>query len=223
MANGKFIAYYRVSTEKQGRSGLGLDAQKSAVMQFLNGGSWQLVGSYIEIESGKKADRPELTKALMACRLQGATLIVAKLDRLSRSVSFISALMDSNVEFRACDMPEANKLVLHIMASMAQHEREMISARTKVALQAAKARGQRLGNPNLEAPEGVHVLGTQAIKEKANKDADDRLPVIRAIQAEGITSARGIAAELTRRGIQTSRGSTTWQAVQVQRILDRTE
>jgi DNA invertase Pin-like site-specific DNA recombinase len=221
MASGKFIAYLRVSTERQGRSGLGLDAQQAAITQFLNGGSWQLVGTYVEVESGRKDDRPQLAAALMACRLQGATLIVAKLDRLSRSVSFISTLMESNVEFRACDMPEANKLVLHIMASMAQHEREMISARTKAALAQAKLRGVKLGNPNLKAPKDVHVLGVAAIKLKADKDAADRLPIIKSIMAEGITSLRGIAAELTRRGIQTPRGSTTWQSVQVQRLIDR--
>jgi DNA invertase Pin-like site-specific DNA recombinase len=223
MANGKFVSYLRVSTERQGRSGLGLDAQKTAVMQFLNGGSWQLVGSFVEIESGKKSDRPELAKALMACKLQGATLVVAKLDRLSRSVSFISALMDSGVEFAACDMPQASRFTIHILAAVAEHERQAISSRTKAALAQAKLRGAKLGNPNLQAPEGVHALGTQAIKQKADKDAGDRLPVIRSIQAEGITSARGIAAELTRRGIQTSRGSTKWQATQVARILDRAE
>ncbi|AWK87650.1 recombinase family protein [Azospirillum thermophilum] len=218
MSTGRFIAYYRVSTEKQGRSGLGLDAQKLAVLQYLNGGA--LIGEFVEVESGKKADRPELAKALTACRLQGATLIVAKLDRLSRSVSFISSLIDANVDFRAVDMPEANRLVLHIMAAMAQHEREMIAQRTRAALQQAKAQGRRLGNPNLRAPAGVHALGTAAIKNRADRDAADRVEIIRAIQAEGFTSMNAIAGELNRRGITTPRGGR-WQATTVSRVLSR--
>lgn len=219
MSTGRFIAYYRVSTEKQGRSGLGLDAQKQAVLQYLSGGS--LIGEFVEVESGKRADRPELAKALIACRLQGATLIVAKLDRLSRSVSFISSLIDANVDFRAVDMPEANRLVLHIMAAMAQHEREMIAQRTRAALQQAKAQGKRLGNPNLRAPAGVHALGTAAIKNRADRDAADRVEIIRAIQAEGIhQSMNAIAGELNRRGITTPRGGK-WQATTVSRVLAR--
>lgn len=220
MATGRFIAYYRVSTAQQGRSGLGLEAQQAAVHAYVNGGARRLVGTFTEVESGKKADRPELAKALAACRLQGATLIVAKLDRLSRSVSFISALIDANVDFQAVDMPEANKLVLHILASMAQHEREMISARTKAALAQAKARGVRLGNPNLKAPAGVHAIGTAAIKEKAHADAAERIDIIRSIQAGGVASLNAIAAELNLRGITTPRGGQ-WQATTVRRVLDR--
>ncbi|CAO3350662.1 recombinase family protein [Azospirillum melinis] len=219
MVTGQFIAYYRVSTEKQGRSGLGLDAQKQAVLQYLNGGA--LIGEFVEVESGKRNDRPELAKALTACRLQGATLIVAKLDRLSRSVSFISALMESAVEFVACDMPTANRFTIHILAAVAEHERQMISARTRVALAAAKQRGKRLGNSNLQAPAGVHAIGTAAIKEKADRDAADRVEIIRAIQAEGIhQSMNAIAGELNRRGITTPRGGR-WQATTVSRVLAR--
>ena len=141
MAKGKFVAYYRVSTEKQGISGLGLEAQRTAVTDFLNGGRWKLVGEFKEVESGKKNDRPALAKALAACRVHGATLIIAKLDRLARNVAFISNLMEAGVEFTAVDFPQANRLTVHILAAVAEHEAAMISARTKAALAAAKAHG----------------------------------------------------------------------------------
>src|ERR687883_224153 len=148
MAQGKFVAYYRVSTERQGRSGLGLEAQQEAVRNYLNGGSWHLVAEVIEVESGKRSERPKLQEALRFCRMHGATLIIAKLDRLARNVAFVSNLMESGVEFTAGGFPTANRLTIHILAAVAEHEREMISARTKAALAAAKARGTRLGNPN---------------------------------------------------------------------------
>ncbi|MFN9545185.1 MAG: recombinase family protein, partial [Alphaproteobacteria bacterium] len=137
MAQGKFIAYLRVSTDKQGKSGLGLEAQREAVMRYLNGGSWDLVNEFVEVESGKRDERPQLAAALAACRRHKATLVIAKLDRLSRRVSFISAVMDSGVDFIAVDQPHATRLTLHILAAVAEHEREMISARTKAALAAA--------------------------------------------------------------------------------------
>ena len=145
---GKFVAYFRVSTDKQGKSGLGLDAQRHAVQQYLNGGTWSLIGEFTEIESGKRNERPELAKALAACKRQKAKLVIAKLDRLSRNLAFIATLMDSGVEFIAVDNPHANKLTVHILAAVAQHEREVIAQRTKDALQAAKARGVVLGNPS---------------------------------------------------------------------------
>src|SRR3954453_2415545 len=145
MAQGKFVAYYRVSTERQGRSGLGLEAQQEAVRAYLNGGSWRLVAEVIEVESGKRADRPKLAEALRLCRMHGAMLIIAKLDRLARNVAFVSNLMDSGVEFTAVDFPQANRLTAHILAADAAHEPKSISERTKVALAAAKARGVRLG------------------------------------------------------------------------------
>ena len=145
MANGKFIAYYRVSTQKQGRSGLGLEAQQRAVREHLNGGRWQLLAELVEVESGKRNDRPKLAEALALCRMHRAKLLVAKLDRLARNVAFISALMESGVEFEAVDMPQANRLTVHILAAMAEHEAAAISARTKAALSAAKARGVQLG------------------------------------------------------------------------------
>jgi DNA invertase Pin-like site-specific DNA recombinase len=148
---GKFIAYFRVSTDKQGKSGLGLEAQREAVLAFLNGGKWALVAEFVEIESGKRNDRPQLSTALLACKKHKAKLVIAKLDGLSRNLAFIATLMDSGVEFVAVDNPHANKLTVHILAAVAQHEREMIAQRTRDALQEAKARGAKLGNPNLAA------------------------------------------------------------------------
>src|ERR1700734_4365543 len=139
--DGKFVAYYRVSTAKQGASGLGLEAQQESVRSYLNGGRWKMVDEVTEIESGKRNDRPALAQALSLCRLHKATLIIAKLDRLARNLNFISNLMESAVEFTAVDFPQANRLSIHILAAVAEHEAAMISARTKSALQAARARG----------------------------------------------------------------------------------
>jgi len=222
MASGKFVAYYRVSTGRQGRSGLGLEAQQAAVTAWLNGGAWVLVGSFTEVESGKRADRPELMKALALCRATGAVLIVARLDRLSRSVSFISTLMESGVEFRAVDMPEASRVVLHIMSAMAQHEREMIAARTKAALAQAKQRGVKLGTPaNLSNREGGTSRSAEVRAAAANARAADLAPLVADIQASGVTSAKGIAHALTARSIPTPAGKATWTHVQVKHLLAR--
>jgi DNA invertase Pin-like site-specific DNA recombinase len=145
MAEGTFVAYYRVSTEKQGRSGLGLDAQRKAVDDYLNGGKWDLAAEFTEIESGKNSDRPALAKALQACRVYGARLVIAKLDRLSRDAHFLLGLEKAGVDFVAADMPHANRLTVGIMAMVADEERRMISARTKAALAEAKKRGKKLG------------------------------------------------------------------------------
>lgn len=214
---GRFIAYYRVSTDRQGKSGLGLDAQKKAVDDYLNGGPWQLVGEFTEIESGKRSDRPELEKALDVCRRQKAKLVIAKLDRLSRNLAFIATLMESSVEFVAVDNPHASKLTVHILAAVAQHEREMISERTKAALQAAKARGKRLGNPKLSK---AAARGTAAGKAAANQFAANVLPVIRDIEASGVISHNAIAAKLNERRVKTARGGR-WSHVQVGMILAR--
>jgi DNA invertase Pin-like site-specific DNA recombinase len=147
MTVGRFVAYYRVSTDKQGRSGLGLEAQREAVQRYLNGGTWTLAAEVTEVESGKWNDRPELDRALGLCRLYGATLVVAKLDRLARNVAFISKLMESGVDFVAADFPQANRLTVHILAAVAEHEAAMISQRTRAALAATRARGIKLGNP----------------------------------------------------------------------------
>lgn len=163
---GKFVAYFRVSTDRQGRSGLGLAAQRKSVHEYLDGGRWELVAEFTEVESGKRSDRPELERALAACKKYKAKLVIAKLDRLSRNLAFIATLMDSGVEFIAVDNPHANKLTIHILAAVAQHEREIISARTSAALHAAKARGKRLGNPNLSE---ARKQAARSRKETANR------------------------------------------------------
>jgi DNA invertase Pin-like site-specific DNA recombinase len=214
----RFIAYYRVSTDKQGQSGLGLDAQRKAVMDFLNGGQWELVAEFTEIESGKRADRPELARALEACRRHKARLVIAKLDRLSRNVAFIATVMESGAEFVAVDNPHANKLTVHILAAVAQHEREMISERTKAALQAAKARGKHLGNPRIA---DAAAMGRAALKLANDQFAANVFPVIRELQAAGVTSANAVAAKLNERKVATRRGGR-WTHVQVRSILERT-
>jgi DNA invertase Pin-like site-specific DNA recombinase len=179
---GRFVAYYRVSTDRQGKSGLGLDAQRKSVMDYLNGGSWELVAELVEVESGKHSERPKLAAALDACRKHKAKLVIAKLDRLSRNLAFIATLMKSGVEFIAVDNPHANKLTVHIPAAVAQHEREMISEPTKAALQAAKRRGVKLGNPRLaEAAQRA----VESLKATADQFAANVLPVIREIQSGG--------------------------------------
>ena len=215
---GRFVAYYRVSTRWQGRSRLGgLEAQRTAVMDYLNGGSWELVGEFTEIESGKHSDRPELAKALTACRKQHAHLVIAKLDRLSRNLAFIANLMESAVEFVAIDNPTANKSTLHVLAAVAQHEREMISDRTKAALAAAKARGKKLGGPD---PRGAVQRMAEARKARADEFARNVLPLIRAVQAMGFTKNAAIAAELNARKVPTAWGKE-WTQVQVGRVLTR--
>lgn len=221
MAHGRFIAYYRVSTQKQGASGLGLDAQKEAVGRFLNGGAWELVCEFVEVETGKGADalakRPQLKAALAACRKEGATLIIAKLDRLARNVHFVSGLMESKVKFVACDMPEANELTIHIMAAFAEHEAKRISQRTKEALAVAKSRGVALGRagvanlrPNVEA------------RQKVADDFADRLrPLFNGMKARGL-SQRGMVGELNAIGVRAPKGGS-WQLAQVQRVIKRLE
>src|SRR5271157_5318661 len=162
---GKFVAYFRVSTDRQGKSGLGLEAQRKAVLDYLDGGRWELVAEFTEIESGKRNDRPELVKALAACKKHKAKLVIAKLDRLSRNLAFIATLMDSGVEFIAVDNPHANKLTVHILAAVAQHEREIISARTSAALKAAKAPGT--GGSCIAAPGGGEIAMFDKAAERA--------------------------------------------------------
>lgn len=211
----EYVTYYRVSTDKQGRSGLGLDAQKKAVSDFI--GNIVPLEEFTEIESGKKADRPELLKALALCKKRKARLVIAKLDRLSRNVAFIANLMDSKADFVACDMPEANKLTIHILSAVAEHEREMISQRTKVALQAAKARGVKLGSPN---PEKGSKVGVIQLTKNADRFASNVLPIIREIREVGVTTYRGIAQALNARGIQTARGGE-WHPATVRNITIR--
>jgi DNA invertase Pin-like site-specific DNA recombinase len=223
MANGKFVAYYRVSTKRQGDSSLGLDSQKDAVAKHLNGGSWELAGEFEEVESGKRKDRPELLKALALCRSKGATLIIAKLDRLARNVLFTATLMESSVKFIALDCPDANKLTIHVMAAMAEYEATMISARTKSALAAAKARGVLLGcrTDRIAAYASVGQKASAKTRgEKAAKRNEDLLPVIVALRLKGAVTLRDLAAGLNGGGYLTPKGGQ-WSAVQVQRVLQR--
>jgi DNA invertase Pin-like site-specific DNA recombinase len=221
MATGKFISYLRVSTAKQGASGLGLEAQREAVAVYLNGGRWKLIEEVVEVESGKRSDRPELARALALCRIHGARLLVAKLDRLARNVAFIAALMESGVDFEAVDLPQANKLTIHVMAAMAEYEAGAISARTKAALAVAKARGVKLGGnrgkltPQLAASAAKASGKVRAAK--AQKRNADLLPVIKAARAAGMCTLRAIAAFLNEQGIVAPRGGQ-WHAGSVRRV-----
>jgi DNA invertase Pin-like site-specific DNA recombinase len=190
----RFISYYRVSTAQQGASGLGLEAQREAVARHVAAARGIIVDEFQEIESGKKNDRPQIAAALAACRLRRATLVIAKLDRLARNVFFISSLMESGVDFVACDNPHATRLTIHILAAVAEHEREMISARTKAALAAAKARGVKLGNPNLRP--GDRWAGRRARQARtahADAHASDVLPYIEAARKAGCASLGALA------------------------------
>lgn len=225
MAQGTFVAYYRVSTARQGRSGLGLDAQRRAVTDFLNGGSWELQAEFLEVESGKADDRPQLEQALATCELSGATLVVAKLDRLSRNLAFLAKLQESGARFVAADMPEANELTIHIMAAVAQAERKAISTRTKEALAAAKARGVRLGG-NRGNLEDLKKGPSKSAEVRGRLARERALKVRRQIEAisagREARSLRQLAAALNDRGITAPRGGR-WHAAQVKAVLEQTE
>ena len=219
MGQSRFVAYYRVSTAKQGSSGLGLEAQREAVRAYLNGGTWRLVGEAVEVESGKRSDRPKLADALRLCRLHGATLVIAKLDRLARNVAFVSNLMESGVEFTAVDFPQANRLTVHILAAVAEHEAAMVSVRTKAALAAAKARGTKLGGHRGFVPTAAHrEAGRVAQAARAGDRATDLSPILADLQAAGVVSLGGLARALNERGIPTARGGA-WSPMQVSRVL----
>jgi len=213
----KIVSYIRVSTQKQGLSGLGLEAQQQAVNRYLLEQDAELVGEFVEVESGKKTDkqRPQLAAALAACKKHKAVLVVAKLDRLARNVHFISGLMESKVKFVALDMPEANELTLHVMAAFAEHEAKRISERTKAALAIAKERGVKLGTqgafnlrPNLEKR-----------KEESQAFAASLAGQFEGFQLRGLTQ-RQMVDELNRLGIKTARGGE-WTLIQVQRLLKK--
>jgi DNA invertase Pin-like site-specific DNA recombinase len=222
VAEGAYIAYYRVSTDRQGRSGLGLEAQRAAVADHLNGGHWKLVGEFTECESGKRDDRPALALALAACRRHKATLIVAKLDRLSRNLSLIVRLRESKVAFCAADNPHATAFTVNILASVAEWEREQISKRTSDALQAAKARGKQLGlrSPKRADAKQVSALGVAAFRKNADHRAGNLIPVIQAIQASGATTFRAIAEAMNARGVRTARGGE-WHSTSIRNALMR--
>lgn len=219
MAQGKFVAYYRVSTQQQGRSGLGLEAQRTAVTDYLDGGRWTLTREFTEIETGKGSNaldkRPQLRAALALCRKQKATLVIAKLDRLARNVHFVSGLIESGVEFVAADMPQANKVMIQMHAVMSEWERDAISKRTKDALAAAKTRGVKLGKAG---PANLAKVNDRK-HAYAQAHADNLRATLRGLQKQGL-SQREIAAELNRLGIKAPRGGT-WHLPTVQRVLAR--
>jgi DNA invertase Pin-like site-specific DNA recombinase len=221
MSNGKFVTYYRVSTAQQGRSGLGLDAQRATVAAYLNGGAWEVVASFEEVETGKGANaldkRPQLCAALAACKLHGATLVIAKLDRLARNVHFVTGLLETGVDFVAADMPQANKVMIQMHAVMSEWERDQISARTKAALGAAKARGVVLGaaghanlKPNIEQRQ-----------QAADVFAEGLRPMLASFKSSGL-SQRAMVAALNGAGVAATKGKDKgWNLTQVQRVLER--
>lgn len=224
MATGKYVAYFRVSTGKQGRSGLGLEAQKQTVNDRLNGGDWTLVGEFTEVESGRVSHRPELEKALAFCRVMAAKLIVANVSRLTRNPDFMSTLVAADVEVEFCDLPNVDgpvgKFMLRQMLSVAELEAGMIAERTRKALAAAKARGTKLGGDrgNLSADNVQgRVASLKARQDQAARRQSDLAPIIEEIRAGGATTLRAVAAALNERGIPTVRGGR-WSAAQVQRV-----
>ena len=221
MAIGSFVLYFRVSTDRQGASGLGIEAQRAAVAGFLNGGPWKVAAEFVEVESGKNNDRAELAKAIKACRVYGARLLIAKLDRLSRDAHFLLGLEKAGVDFVAADMPNANRLTVGIMAMVAEEERRMISTRTKAALAAAKARGVKLGGyqggPIID--DAGRSRGIETRQARSRERSADLAPAVADLRASGARSLRDIAAGLNDRCIPTARGGQ-WTAVQVKRMLE---
>jgi len=220
----KIVAYTRVSTDKQGRSGLGLEAQRAAIAAYAKTANAVTVAEFQEVESGRINGRPELEKALKLARVTGAKLVIAKLDRMSRNAAFLLKLQDSGVDFTACDMPDANTLTVGIMAVIAQAESQMIADRTRSAMQAAKARGAVFGNPNGAAPLRRAGKGNAATctaqRERANARARDLSDVLEDLANNGFTTLSAQANELNRRGIKTARGGR-WHASTVANLRKR--
>lgn len=215
--NGKVITYLRVSTDRQGRSGLGLEAQREACRVFLHGGPSLLLAEFIEVESGRKSDRPKLREAMAQCRCTGATLLIAKLDRLARDAHFLLGLQKAGVEFIAADMPTANRLTIGIMALVAEEEARAISVRTKAALAAAKARGVKLGGYRAGAPLPDGAASLRVRQAAQQRFAAEVGPIAVTLHQQG-QSLRQIGAEMTARGIRTPRGGK-WSARAVQTLL----
>jgi DNA invertase Pin-like site-specific DNA recombinase len=216
------IAYHRVSTQRQGRSGLGLEAQRDAILRFAEAEQFRVIGTFTEVETGKGADaldrRPQLAAALETARKAKCPVIVSKLDRLSRDVHFISGLMAHRVPFIVAELgADTDPFVLHLFAALAK-ERALISQRTKAGLAAAKARGTKLGNPDTGR---LQRLGVAAVKAEADRHAATVRPIIESIKARGFHSDRAIAAELTRMKVFTARGGQTWNGQQVANIRKR--
>lgn len=220
---GTFIAYFRVSTAKQGLSGLGVDAQRDAVQRYLNGGDWRIISEFTEVESGRRSDRPALEQALAAARLHRAALVVAKVDRLTRSLAFLSRLLEAGVDVRFADLPAiegpTGRFLLQQMAAVAELEAGMISTRTKQALAAAKARGKVLGGSRGVVPSNEAREASVSVRAgKARQRAADLAPVLARLHDEGVTSLNSIAKALTEQGIPTAKGQGPWTAVQVARV-----
>jgi len=210
----KYVAYFRVSTEQQGRSGLGLESQKQLVSSYND----SIIAEFTEVESGKVDNRPQLEAALDLCRKTGAAILIAKIDRLSRDAAFLLTLRKAGVDIVAADMPNAGTLEFGVRAVVAQFEREQISSRTKSALAAAKARGVVLGSPT---PEIGSAAGVAALKASADSFAQSIAPILRDLKAAGYSSLRAIAAALTERKIETPRGNYAWSASQVSNLMKR--
>lgn len=226
MANGRFVSYLRVSTDRQGRSGLGLEAQRAAVEAYLNGGKWKLVEEFVEVESGRRADRPELAKALALCRAHRAALVVAKVDRLARSQSFLSRLLEAGVDVRFCDLPQiegpTGRFLLQSMMSVAELEAGMISARTKAALAAVKARGKKLGGFRGRAGTAADTAKARAARSlKAAEHARSLAPIVDRLDPGGAGSLRGVAYLLNGEGVPTPSGEGLWTAAAVSRLRAR--
>lgn len=222
MKSDRFIVYYRVSTSKQGVSGLGMEAQKEAVTRFLEHSGGIVLDTFKEVDSGKSNTRQELAKAIRLCKVKNCKLLVSKLDRLSRDIHIITSLQKSDVAFVVAENPDCNNFTIHILAAVAEHEREMISQRTKAALAAAKARGVKLGNPRISEAGGGDTTKARAAKaQKANEYSENMKPTIEDIQNElENPSLRQIAAELNERGFKTPRGCE-WTATGVSRVMAR--
>lgn len=217
----RYVAYYRVSTDRQGRSGLGLDAQKTSVEAFLDRSGGVLKAAFTEVQSGKDDERPQLSAALKLCRLTNSTLLIAKLDRLSRNVAFLAALQQAGTKFVACDLPEANELVVHILAAVAQAERIAISERTKAALAAARIRGVRLGNPHLKPGNAASAEIARRFRSKSvRRRATELGEVITHAEQRGCNTLRKLADHLNQLGVTTPQGRR-WHANSVRRIRHR--
>jgi DNA invertase Pin-like site-specific DNA recombinase len=221
-AGSRFVAYYRVSTDKQGRSGLGLEAQREAVARQAAAAGGAVVAAFEEVESGRRGDRPQLAAALAECRARRAVLLIAKLDRLARDAHFLLGLEKAGVEFVAADMPHANRLTVGIMALVAEEEARMTSARTKAALAAAKARGVKLGNPHLRRGDSMTAAGARAVwSATAALRAAEVVPYLAAARRAGAATLQQLADALTARGVRTPRGGEHWRPQQVKRAMAR--
>ena len=224
MSQGSIVTYLRVSTARQGKSGLGLEAQQKAVADYLSTGQWNLLEEFVEVESGKNSKRPKLLEAIELCKASGAKLLVAKLDRLARDAHFLLSLKKAGIDFVCADMPEANRLTIGIMAMVAEEERKAISKRTKEALAAAKARGVQLGAYR----DGVYVGGkgnadtarnaSEARTVRFHANAVDKLPLLKRYDPDGSMSLRAIADIFNRYGVKTVSGRGSWSANSVRRL-----